>query len=221
MSAWMPSSASSSSPSEKSMRRKRVSQATSAANASKRSSAAGSRSMQTSVPAGPIRSATRRAWPPSPNVQSTAISPGAGSRSSISSPARTGTCARVMSRRMAKALSDPHDLVRQLLLIGLPGLAIPHLEVIEVADHHDLLLDPRVREQRSVQRHAPGRVQLDVERAAREEAGELAPLRADRVQVRQERVRPGVELLGRPDRDAGLEPFRENDARAEVRTELG
>jgi hypothetical protein len=47
---------------------------------------------------------------------------------------------------MAKALSDPDDLVRQLLLIGLPGRPIPHLEVIQVADHHDLLLDPRVRE---------------------------------------------------------------------------
>src|SRR5215211_8566010 len=79
-------------------------------------------------------------------VQSTAVSPGAGSRSSMSSPARTGTCARVMSRRMAKALSDPDDLVRQLPLIGLPGLPIPHLEVIEVADQDDLLLDPRVRE---------------------------------------------------------------------------
>src|SRR3954447_26495952 len=221
MSARRPSSCSSSSPSENSMRRKRVSHATSAANASKRSSAAGSRSMQTRVPVGPIRSATRRAWPPSPKVQSTAVSPGAGSRSSISSPARTGTCARVMSRRMAKALSDPDDLVRELVLIGLPGLSVPHLEVVEVADQDDFLLDPRVPDQRRVQRHAAGRVELDVERAAREEARQLAALGADRVQVRQERVRPGVELLGHPHRDAGLEPLRENDAGAEVRTELG
>ena len=37
--------------------------------------------MQTSVPPGPSRSATSRAWPPPPNVQSTAVSPGSGSRS--------------------------------------------------------------------------------------------------------------------------------------------
>ena len=37
-----------------------------------------------------------------PSVQSTAIWPGCGSSASISSPARTGTCVRGMSSRMAK-----------------------------------------------------------------------------------------------------------------------
>src|SRR4051795_2717866 len=132
------------------MRRKRVSHATSRANASKRSSAAGSRSTQTSVPSEPIRSATRRAWPPSPKVQSIAVSPAWGSSTSISSPARTGTCARVMSRRMAKALSDSHDFARQLLLLLLVRLAVPDLEVVEVADDDDLFVHARVREERSV-----------------------------------------------------------------------
>src|SRR4051812_21856233 len=126
---------------------KRVSHETSRANESKRSSAAGSRSMQMSVPAGPMRSATRRAWPPSPKVQSMAVSPGCGSSRSISSPARTGTCVRVMSRRMAKALRDLDDLAIQLLLVRLPAGAVPDLDVVEVAHHHDLLLDPRVVEQ--------------------------------------------------------------------------
>ena len=151
------------------MRRKRGRHATSAANASKRSSAAGSRSMHTSVRSarsGPRPGARGRRR----RTQSTAVWLGEGSRSSISSPARTGTCARVMSRRMAKSLSDPDDLVRQLVLIRLPGRPTPDLEVIEVADQHDLLVDPRVREQRSVQRHAARGVELDVPRVARSSA---------------------------------------------------
>src|SRR3954454_9783875 len=130
------------------MRMKRVSHGTSRAKASKRSSAAGSRSMQIRVPPGPRRSATRRAWPPSPKVQSMAVSPGRGSSRSISSPARTGTCVRVMSRRMAKALRDLDDLAIQVLLIRLPAGAIPHLDVVEVAHHDNVLLDPRVLQQR-------------------------------------------------------------------------
>src|SRR5918999_6619300 len=130
------------------MRRKRVSHATSRASCSKCSSASGSRSMQTSVPEEPIRSAIRRAWPPAPKVQSTTISPRAGAVSSISSPARTGTCARVMSRRIAKALRHLPDLGVEGVLLLLPALAPPDLEVVPHADHDDLLLDARVREQR-------------------------------------------------------------------------
>ena len=59
---------------------------------------------RSACPSAPSRSATRRAWPPAPNVQSTATSPGWGSSASISSPASTGTCVRVMSSRMAKAM---------------------------------------------------------------------------------------------------------------------
>src|ERR687893_2138887 len=128
------------------MRRKRVSQATSRARSSKCSSASGSRSMHTSVPDGPIRSAIRRAWPPAPKVQSTTVSPGAGAVSSISSPARTGTCTRVMSRRIAKALRHLPDLRVEGLLLLLPALLRPDLEVIPNADHHDLLADPGVLE---------------------------------------------------------------------------
>src|SRR5918997_695973 len=139
------------------MRRKRVSQETSRAKASKRSSAAGSRSMHTSVPVGPIRPAASR-----------------------------GTCVRVMSRRMAKALSDSGDFRVQGLLVLVPAVAIPELQVIEVPADHDVLLDPGVLEQGLVEGDPAGRVELDVERAAREEAGELAALGADGVQVRQE-----------------------------------
>src|SRR4051812_26201702 len=203
------------------MRRKRVSQATSREKASKRSSAAGSRSTQMSVPSGPIRSATRRAWPPSPKVQSTAISPGRGSSTSISSPARTGTCARVMSRRMAKALRDSHDLAIQRLLVLQPALAIPDLDVVEVADHDDLLRDARMAQQRRVECHPAGRVELDVPRVAREVAGELPTLAADRVQVGEEALGPGLERRRRPDRHAGLERLCQNHSVREGGSESG
>src|SRR5256714_7800367 len=192
------------------MRRKRVEHSTSRAKPSKRSSAAGSRSMHTSVPADPIRPATSRAWPPSPNVQSTAVSPGCGSRSSISSPASTGTWVRVMSRRMAKALSDPGDLLVEGVPLLVPAAPVPDLEVVEVADDHDLPVDLRVLDQRLVERDPPGGVQLGVERGAREVARELAPFGAERVQVREEALRPALELVRHPDRHAGLKALGQN-----------
>src|SRR3954463_11820991 len=203
------------------MRRKRVSQDTSRAEASKRSSAAGSRSTQMSVPSGPIRSATRRAWPPSPKVQAMATSAGWASSRSISSPARTGTCARVMSRRMAKALRDPDDLAIQALLVLLPAGAVPDLDVVEVADHDDLLRDARMLEERRVECHPAGRVELDVPRVAREVAREAAALAGYRIQVREEAVGPLLEGGGCPDRHAGLERLRENHSAREGGTELG
>src|SRR2546423_7236212 len=175
------------------MRRKRVEPRPSRGKPSNRPRAGGSRSMQPSGPADPIRPATSRAWPPSPNVQSIAVSPGCGSRSSISSPASTGTWVRVMSRRMAKALSDPGDLlVESAPLVG-PPVPVPHLEVVEVADDHDLAVDLRVLDQCLVERDATGGVELGVERGPREVASELAALGAERVQVREEALRPTLE----------------------------
>src|SRR5919112_221733 len=202
------------------MRRKRVSQATSAASSSKRASAAGSRSMQTSVPVEPSRSATRRAWPPAPKVQSTAVSPLFGAVRSISSPASTGTCTGVMSRRIAKALRHLLDLRVQSLLDRPPALGAPHLEVVADAHDHDLLLDRRVGEQRRRQRDPAAGVQLDLEGVALVEAAELAVLGAHRVQVAECSLDDRLVRLGRPDRDAGLgvlgenRPIREGRAKA-------
>src|SRR5918998_5663701 len=126
------------------MRRKRVSHATSAAISSNRSAAAGSRSTQTSVPPAPMRSAIRRAWPPAPKVQSTTFSPGAGAVRSISSPASTGTCERVMSRRMAKERGHLLDVGFEGGLLLAPALAGPYLEVVADAGHHGVLLDSGV-----------------------------------------------------------------------------
>src|SRR3954447_6650830 len=119
-----------------------------------------------------------------------AVSPGRGSSRSISSPARTGTCVRVMSRRMAKALRDLDDLAIQLLLVRLPAGAIPHLDVVQVAHDDHFLLDPRVLEERLAEGHAPGRVEVDVPRVPREVAREAAALLADRVEVAEEALCP-------------------------------
>src|SRR5919106_5094953 len=100
--------------------------------------------MHTSVPAGPSLSATRRAWPPAPNVQSIAVSPGDGAVRSINSPASTGMWTQLMSRRIAKALGHLPDLGVEGLLLRLPALLGPHLEVVPHPDHHHLLLDARV-----------------------------------------------------------------------------
>src|SRR3954466_10873817 len=124
-----------------------------------------------------------------------------------------------MSRRMAKALRDLDDLAIQLLLVRLPAGAIPHLDVVEVAHHHYVLLDPRVVEQRLAEGHAPGRVEVDVPRVPSEVARETAALLADRVEVAEEALRPVLEGGGRPDRDAGLERLRENNSVGERGTE--
>src|SRR5947207_9182524 len=161
------------------MRRKRVSHCASRANSSKRSSAAGSRSMHTRVPERSMWSAIRRACPPPPKVQSTTASPACGSVSSISSPARTGTWVRVMSRRMAKALCDLDDLGAQLVLVRQPFVAVPDLKVVDHAHEHHVFLDLAVRDERGVERDPAGGVELRVERPARKKARELAALGAE------------------------------------------
>src|SRR4051812_40908702 len=209
-SASSPSSRSRRSPSANSVERKRVAHATSAANSSKRAAATGSRSMQMSVPAGPIRSATRRAWPPAPKVQSTAMSPGCGSRISISSPARTGTCVRVMSRRIANVLRDVGDLAWQVGLVVRVAGAVPDLEVVVGAENHDVLGDAPVLEQATAQSHPTRGVELNVEGAAVEEAVEPAAVSAERVKLVHEAALESVEVLGGEDRDTRVDPFRKD-----------
>src|SRR5258706_3264911 len=95
---------------------------------------------------------------------------------SISSPARTGTWVRVMSRRMAKTLCVAGNLVGQVGLVVRKTLAVPDLEMVGAADDDDLARDARVLEERRAERDAPGRVELGVERAAAEEAREAPAL---------------------------------------------
>src|SRR6478752_1228727 len=102
-----------------------------------------------------------------------AVSPGRGSQMSISSPASTGTCARVMSRRMAKAFCEPRNLVGEVGLVLGEAPPIPDLEVVARADDDDLARragDAGVLEELRAESDAARRVELCVERAAAEEA---------------------------------------------------
>src|SRR4051794_2254637 len=139
---------------------------------------------------------------------------------SISSPARTGTCMWVMSRRMAKVLRDPGYLVRQIGLILVVGGAVPDLEVVAAADYGDVLRDAGVLEELRVQRHATGRVELDVVGASAEEAGQLATVGAERMHLGKKAVLEVVEALGREDRDTGVEPLRKDKSARERSPEL-
>src|SRR4051794_7297013 len=187
---------------------KRRRQLVSSASAAKRSSAAGSRSMAIKRPSGPRRSATSRAWPPPPNVQSTATSPGCGSRSSISSPARTGTWVAVMSSRMAKAGGDVGKLIGKRLVVVRPGVAAPDLEAVAGARDDDVLLQPPVLEQEAGHHDPPGCVELGVQRVGGEEAVQLARGLRERVHARKRRLHVGVVGLGGPDLHAALDALR-------------
>src|SRR3954465_12746113 len=193
----------------------------SSASAAKRSSAAGSRSTAISSPSRPSRPPTSRACPPPPNVQSTATSPGCGSRSSISSPARTGTWVAVMSSRMAKAAGDVGKLIGEGVVVGGPGGATPDLEAVARAGDDDLLRQLPVLEQEARHADAAGRGELGVQGVGGEEAVELARLLRERVQALKRRVDVGVVGLRRPDLHAPLDPLREDDALAQRSPELG
>src|SRR4051794_35003320 len=149
------------------------------------------------------------------------MSPGPGAVSSISSPARTGTCARVMSRRIAKSLRHLLDLRVESLLLLLPAVLRPDLEMVAHAHHHDLLLDPRVREERRRKRHAAARVELDVEGVALIEARDAPVVGADRVQRAEGALDDPLVRVGGPDRDAGLRVLGENGSTGEGRAEPG
>src|SRR3954454_13356615 len=160
---------------------KRVSQATSALSAAKACSAVGSRSMAISVPVGPSRSATRRAWPAPPSVQSIAVWPGRGSSASISSPARTGTWVWGMSRSVAKRLSQFRRPLGEAGVVVRPGRAVPDFEAVADAGDDDLAADVGVLQEARGQHHAAGRIQLGLLRGAEEQPPRLARLRGERI----------------------------------------
>ena len=65
-----------------------------------------------------------------------------------------------------------------------------------------------------------GGVEIEIERAAAEEAGELAALLAEGVRVTDEGVVEMVKAFGREDRDTGIQPPREDKAVRERSPEL-
>src|SRR5437763_3585303 len=153
-----------------------------------------------------------------------AVSPGRGSQMSISSPAKTGTCVRVMSRRMAKAFREAGDVVGKVGLVRSEALAVPYLELVAGPSDDTrarAARDAGVREKLRAHRDAPRRIEVGVEGAAAEEAGEAPALRAEGVHVTDEALVEPVEALRSEDRDAGIEPAREDKSARERSPELG
>src|SRR6478609_6429426 len=194
--------------------------------------------MQISVPLGPRAAAMRRAWPPPPKVQSTAVCPGAGASSSVSSAARTGWCSVVIKKRVARstgrwsrsmarcaraAISLRRsargqalgDLRRRGIELGLllgPGLGVPDLQVLAGADDDARAGEAGVLDQRPGHANAAGGVELLVEGATVEATAQLARVAAEGAVRREEAVGELLELLGRVHPDAGVEALGQNNA---------
>src|SRR4051794_8423423 len=187
----------------KSARRKRDRDGATPANSLQRSSEAGSRSTAISSPSAPMRSEIRREWPPPPKVQSTKVSPGLGSRTSISSVASTGSCSWGTYERFAEraslpttgcvavaisaslalreALCDVGDLSVHFLLVGGPALDAPDLEpVVGADDHARAIAQTGVLDQLLRQADAARGVQGVVEGAAVEVTAQHAAALAER-----------------------------------------
>ena len=204
MSASKPSASSRSSPSEKSMRRKRVSQATSRAKASKRSSAAGI-----------AVDAHERAGRPDPAGHEPRVA-------AVAERAVDGGVPRLRIEQVDQLTGEDRDVrARHVKKDGQGSQRFRTTSALsacwsslqrsrsQISRWSRLPTTttsfwiPACSQQRLVQRDPAGRVELGVERAAREVAGELAALGADRVQVRQEasrssaRRRPGAQTRRR------------------------
>src|SRR4249919_356308 len=202
--------------------------------------------MQISVPLGPSARATRRAWPPPPKVQSTAVWPGSGASRSTSSAARTGLCSVAIRRRVARSRDGAPgvevrtetaislrrsvrgqalgDLGRGGVELGLllgPGLGVPDLQVLPRPDHDAGAGEAGVLDQRLRHPDAPGRVELLVEGTAVEAAPQLARVAPEGAVRREEAVGELLELRGRVHPDAGVEALGENYSIGERRPEPG
>src|SRR5215212_11276441 len=106
---------------------------------------------------------------------------GWGSSASMSSPARTGTCVRGMSSRMAKGCGEVSSTRREVPVVGLPGGGVPELQAVAGADDGDVAIDVRVLGELRAEHHPARRVQLDGMGVGAEEAVELPRLRGERV----------------------------------------
>ena len=205
------------------MRRKRVSQATSAASSSKRSSAAGSRSMQTSVPAGaePVGHQARVAARAEGAVHGGLAAARALSGRSARPPARV-RASRVMSRRIAKALRHLLDVRVELPAARAPSGARPR-------PRGGPPRPPRPRPSRSPRARAAGRRSVTRPAASSsiskelpwKKRAQLAVLGAHRVQAGEGALDDLLVGLGRPDGHAGLRVLGENDVRRRTRRGTG
>src|SRR5262245_8340186 len=160
------------------------------------------------------------AWPPAPKVASTTLSPRCRSSSSATSAASTGTCSTadlLLRETFGNILHAPVACC----LLAHPALAVPHLEVPARTGDDDILLQPRVLEQRRRQHHAALPVQLALVGAGEEPAPQHPRLTRERVEPLQARLDEGVPAAAREHEQAPVKAFGDHRALRECRAELG
>src|SRR5205823_12251801 len=158
-------------------------------NRSKNGATVGSRSIAISLPSPRSREPSSVAWPPAPNVPSTIVSPGRGSRRETTSSARTGTWSVSVGKTLGNIFRAPFDLVQ----LCAPLRPVPDLQVVEDARHRHLPRDTDALEERRRDDHAALLVELAVCGAGEEMAAHAAGVLGHRVV----RLDPVVRLVRR------------------------
>src|SRR4051794_4707192 len=170
------------------------------------------------VPAPSSCGSSIAACPPAPNVQSTTVSPGRRSSRSLTSRARTGTCGAPLLP--GETFGNILDLL-QVGFLALPCPVIPDLEAVAEARDDDLLVEPRMLDERRGQHDAPPPGDLRLGRPPAEEPAEPARLTTERVEPRELLLHELLPVGRVVDGDAAVPPLREDDAACEVRAEPG
>src|SRR5215213_3792006 len=138
----------------------------------------------------------------------------------MSSPARTGTCVRDMSSRMAKRCGEVSSTRREVPVVGLPGGGVPELQAVAGADDGDVPIDAHPLGQLGAEHHAARRVQLDRMGVGAEEAVQFARLARERVETREGCVHERRIGPGGIERETPVGPLDEEGPLGERGTEL-
>src|SRR6476646_4991973 len=109
-----------------------------------------------------MASATRRAWPPAPNVASTTVAPGLAARSATTSRYRTGMCGESAvgfpRQTLGNNVHAPFEFLERLA----PGVPVPDLEPVAHAGDDDVAGERREADQRSREGDAALAIHLDL-----------------------------------------------------------
>src|SRR5262245_6863311 len=217
-SARTPFSASWSSTTEASPRRKRDCTPAWRLKPSKYGRTVGSRSIAMKRPS-PLRSAARiDAWPPDPKVASPTVGLGPTARCPRTSSARSRTCSvSFRCKTLANIFCAPFDLFPLLL----PGGAVADLQVVPHARDDDVPAEPCVLDESGRDHHASLPVELGLGRAREEKALHAAPLLAERIELGEPRLHERVPIVAAIGVEAAVHPAREHDAGRERHAEPG
>src|SRR5262249_34451997 len=172
-------------------------------------------------PGPPIGSAKSGGWPRARKVPSTTVMPGSRSSHDTTSRWRTGTCGLSALGFTCETLRNIFHAPLRLVDDVRPVVAVPDLEVLSRARHHDLAVEVGVLHQRRRQRDAALLVGRRLVGRREEEAAHRARLAGEAVQpvdlLQLERL-PSLEGE-RP--QAPVQPAGDHDPGLEARTELG